>query len=128
MKFILKFILKHKIVAIIIIAAFALGCYFGYQKINAQDSAVSYTSAAVAKGMLISSISGTGQVSASNQVDIKPKVSGELVLLNVKNGQTVKQAELLAQIDARDAARKVSEAKTVLENAKLDLEDRKSVV
>ena len=123
MKFILKFILKHKIVAIIIIAAFALGGYFGYQKINAQDSAVSYTSAAVAKGMLISSISGTGQVSASNQVDIKPKVSGELVLLNVKNGQTVKQAELLAQIDARDAARKVSEAKTVLENAKLDLEE-----
>jgi len=73
--------------------------------------------------MLISSISGTGQVSASNQVEINPKVSGDLVSVNVKVGQTVKQGDLIAQIDARSAARSVADAKSSLENAKLELEE-----
>ncbi|PIR80636.1 hypothetical protein COU24_02950 [Candidatus Kuenenbacteria bacterium CG10_big_fil_rev_8_21_14_0_10_39_14] len=123
MKRILKFIAGHKIAVSTALVVLATAGYFGYQKVKPTANDVQYITQAVEKGMLISSISGSGQVSASNQVDIKPKVSGELVSLNIKNGQTVKQNKLLAQIDARDAARKVNEAKATLENAKLDLEE-----
>ncbi|OIO17946.1 hypothetical protein COT27_03585 [Candidatus Kuenenbacteria bacterium CG08_land_8_20_14_0_20_37_23] len=123
MKKLITFIWGHKIVSLIILAAIISSGYFGYQKINAKESTTTYTTATIEKGMLISSISGTGQVSASNQVEINPKVSGDLVSVNVKVGQTVKQGDLIAQIDARSAARSVADAKSSLENAKLELEE-----
>lgn len=123
MKKIIALIWGHKIVSLIVLAVIIGGGYFSYQKINAKESTTTYTTAVVEKGMLISSISGTGQVSASNQVEIKPKVSGDLVLINVKAGQTIKQGDLIAQIDSRSAARSVSDAKSSLENTKLELED-----
>ena len=52
--------------------------YFGYGKIFSNDGAVRYATAQVQNGTLIVSISGSGQVSASNQVDVKPKASGEI--------------------------------------------------
>lgn len=123
MKKIISLILGHKIIALMVLAVIIAGSYFGFKKLNVQDDSVSYTISAVEKGMLISSISGTGQVSASNTVDINPQVSGDIVLLNVKIGDNIKQGDLLAQIDARDAARKIGEAQASLENSKLDLEE-----
>jgi len=73
--------------------------------------------------MLISSISGTGQVSTSNQVDIKPKVSGDLTAVNVVAGQEVKKDDIIAKIDSRDALMSYNEAKASLENAKLELDE-----
>lgn len=70
---------------------------------------------AVKKGTLISSISGTGQVSASNQVDIKSKVSGDALFIGVLNGQEVKAGTLIAQVDARDALINLESAKISLE-------------
>jgi HlyD family secretion protein len=55
------------------------------------------------RGNLISSISGTGQVSGSSQLDVKSKVSGDVVAVGATTGQTVTAGQLLAQIDARDA-------------------------
>lgn len=118
----LKFILRHKIIAAIIIIALLGGGYWGYGKfIKGDATETRYVLATVEKGTLITSVSGSGQVSTLNQVEIKPKVSGQITLINIKNGQTVKEGDLFAQIDSRDAARKVSEAQSSLENAKLDL-------
>ena len=122
MKKLVTLIWGHKIVSLVVIAVM-IGSYFGYQKMNTQEGEVSYKTQAVEKGMLILSISGIGQVSASNQVDIKPKVLGDVVAVSVVGGQQVKGGDLIAQIDSRDAARKVSEAQASLENAKLDLEE-----
>ncbi len=117
-----KFFLRHKVLAISGILLIAAGGYFGYNQINSQESSVRYLTAATEKGMLISSISGAGQVSASNQVDIKPKVSGDIVLVDVKNGQGVKEEDLIARVDSRDAQKEVRDAKTALETAQLELE------
>ncbi len=122
MRKIIKFVLKHKIITIIIIAAIAVGSYFGYQEMTKSKNGVRYVLAAVEKGTLITSISGSGQVLASNQVDIKPKVSGDAVYLGVKNGQEVKVGTLLVQIDSRKAQKAVNDAVTSLETAKLELD------
>jgi len=120
---ILKSVINHKIITVIVLLAVIAGGYFGYKKINGQEAGVQYIIAVVEKGMLVSSVSGTGQVSALSQVEIKPKVSGDIVSANVKKGQGVKGGDLIAQIDSRDAARSVNEAKANLENAKLDLQE-----
>lgn len=86
---------------------------------------VRYATAQVQKGTLITSISGSGQVSVSNQVDIKSKVSGEVVYVGVKNGQEVKAGTLLVQIDSSSAQKTVRDAEISLESAKLSLEKLK---
>ena len=100
-----------------------VGGYFGYQGLAKDDNTIQYMTAAVEKGTLIVSISGSGQVSASDQVDIKPKVSGDVVYVGVKKGQEVKAGALLVQIDSRDAQKSVRDAQTSLETARLELEE-----
>ena len=122
-KKILKVVLQHKFILFLVIIIAGAGSYFGYTKFKGDDSGTRYVLAAVAKGILITSISGAGQVSASNQVDIKPKVSGDVVYVGVKNGQEVKTGALLVSLDSREAQQAVSDAQTSLETAKLELEE-----
>ena len=116
---------RHKITAIAAIIILAGGGYYGYQYFFTTAGAVRYVTAAAGKGTLIVSVSGSGQVSASNQVDIKSKVSGDAVFVGVKNGDTVKTGTLLAQLDARDAQKSVRDAEANLQSAKLSLEKLK---
>ncbi len=115
-------ILKRKFIAGISLALIITGGYFGYQAL-AKDNASStrYITAAASRGTLIVSLSESGQVSASEQVDIKPKVSGEVVDVKVKNNQEVENGALLAQVDSRDAQKAVDDAKTNLKTAQLEL-------
>ncbi len=96
-------------------------CYWMYSAISTEDTETRYVLGAVEKGTLISSISGTGQVSASTQVDLKPKASGDVVYVGVVSGQEVKAGTLIAQIDAREAQKSVRDAEVNLESAKLSL-------
>lgn len=121
-----KQIFRKKLLAGISLVLIATGGYFGYQGLNKDDGATRYVTAAVEKGTLIISLSGSGQVSASDQVDIKPKVSGELTALYVIKDQEVRTGQLLAAIDAGDAQRAVNEAEISLESAKIDLEEVQS--
>lgn len=121
----MKQIIKHKFIAGIILLALIAGGYWGYTKIFGVDAAARYVSARVQKGALIVSISGSGQVSASNQMDIKPKVSGDVAYVGVKNGQEIKAGALIAQLDATDAQKAVRDAETNLESVKLTLEKLK---
>lgn len=96
-------------------------CYWMYSAISTEDTETRYVLGAVEKGTLISSISGTGQVSASTQVDLKPKASGDVVYVGVVSGQEVKAGTLIAQIDAREAQKSVRDAEVNLQSAKLSL-------
>jgi HlyD family secretion protein len=86
---------------------------------------VKYVTANVQKGDVIASISGTGQVSSSNQIDLKPKVSGDVTYINVLSGQRVKAGTLIVALNARDASKAVRDAEINLESAKLALEKLK---
>jgi HlyD family secretion protein len=123
-KFFLKIksvIIAHKIISVLIIAAIAYIGYWGYGKFNGSSAETRYVLAAVQKGTLITSVSGSGQISASDQVDIKSKASGDVIFVGVKNGQIVKTGTLLAQLDSSDAQKKVRDARSNLENAQLSL-------
>ena len=120
---IIKFVLGHKFIAAIIVLTLIFGGYFGYKAIFAKKGTTSYVTAAVEKGTLIVSVSGSGQVSASDQVDIKAKTSGDVVYLGIQNGQEVKSGTLLAQVDTTIAQRAVQDAEVSLETAQVQLEE-----
>lgn len=95
--------------------------YFGFFAPKSGDGTISYALAAVSKGTIIVNVSGTGQADTKQQTDIKPKVSGELISLNIKNGQEVKAGTVIGQIDSTTAQRTVRDATINLENAKISL-------
>lgn len=116
-------LVAHKIITTIVVIVIAGLGYYGYHKISPTTVSPRYVLAAVERGTLISSLSGTGQISASDQVDIKPEVSGDITAVYVAAGQKVKAGDLIAKIDSTDAYKSVRDAKTALETAELDLEE-----
>ncbi|MFA6397605.1 MAG: HlyD family efflux transporter periplasmic adaptor subunit [Candidatus Paceibacterota bacterium] len=115
-----KFIVKHKIISIIILIVVVGGLYFIF-KGNREDQ-TRYIVSNVKKGTIIASVSGTGQVSVENQISLKSKVGGDVLSINVKNGQEVKAGDLVIQLNSKDARKTVRDAELSLKTALLDLE------
>jgi HlyD family secretion protein len=124
---ILKLIPQHKFIAGIIVLAIIFGGYFGFKAIFNKNGIVHYVFGQVQKGTLIVSISGSGQVLALNQVDIKPKVSGDVVYVGAKNGQQVRTGALLVQLDVTDAQKTVRDAEINLQREQLSLDKMKGI-
>lgn len=96
--------------------------YWAYGKWGKSSLVTKYVTATVERGALISSISGTGQVSAANQIDISSKVAGDVLSVgNIVVGQEVKAGTLLFQTNAHDALKTVRDAQVNLDSAKLSL-------
>ncbi len=112
-------IITHKITSVIFFIVLALFGYWGYQKLTSTAGEIRYVTAAVEKGTVVASITGTGQVSASSQIDLKSKAAGDITYIGVVNGQTVKAGTLIAQLDTRDAQKTVRDAEVNLESAQL---------
>jgi HlyD family secretion protein len=112
---------KHKIISTVILIVIILVGYFGYHKLTSTSGDTRYITAKVSKGTIIASVSGTGQVSDVNQVDLKPKASGDVVYIGVQNGQKVGAGALLVQLDTKDAQKTVRDAQTNLDSANLSL-------
>jgi HlyD family secretion protein len=121
-KKLLNTIRQHKIITGIIVVLIAGGGYFGYGQLNKSTAQASYVLATVQKGTIVVSVSGSGQVSASNQVDLKPKASADLTYVGVTNGQQIKAGTLIAQLNSQDAQKTIRDAQANLDTAKLSLE------
>ena len=93
--------------------------YWGYGKLASTGTASSYIMAVVHKGTIVTSVTGSGQVSVSNQVDIKPKVSAEITHINVKAGDVVKAGYALMTMDSTNARIAVTNAEQALVTSRL---------
>ncbi len=113
---------KHKIISGIIILALIGGGYYWYQSANNSTGKVSYVTSPVVKGTIVTSVSGSGQVSTSDQVDLKSKVSENVVYVGVVNGQRVGAGTLLMEFDTADAEKSVRDAQISLESSQLSLQ------
>jgi len=117
-----SYIVAHKIISLVILVVILFLGSWVYGKITSTSGDSRYITAKVRKGDIIASVSGTGQISASSQLDLKPKVSGDIVYIGAVNGQKVAAWTLIAEIDPTDARKSVRDAEANLESAKLSLE------
>lgn len=128
MKNIYKYLLKHKTIIALLIIILGGGGYYFYSSKNKTVEAARYVLGKIEKGAVIATVSGSGQVSASNQVEIQAKASGDIINLNIKTGQEVMAGALLAQINAKNEYQNIRDAEANLESAKLSLEKLKKPV
>lgn len=66
--------------------------------ISAQNTKPTYKTSKVSKGNIISTISASGSITSGNNTSIYTSASGEVTAVFVKNGDTVKQGQKIAQI------------------------------
>ncbi len=94
-------------------AVIGLGIY----ALKPSTQATQYVTAPVEKGTITSYVTGTGQVSPSNQLDLKSQTSGTVVAVDVKAGQYVKDGQTLVVLDQKSALASIAQAKAGLESA-----------
>lgn len=120
-----QWILKHRLISLAILAALAVAGYFIYRNFFGSAETVSYIESEAETGTIVSTISGTGQVSASNQVNLTAKVSSKVTSVGVVSGQAVKAGTVIASFDATDAYKTVRDAEMSLESAQLSMDKLK---
>lgn len=117
-----KYAVAHKFVSVIVALVIIGGGWWAYGHVTAASAETRYVLGTVEKGTVIASVSASGQVSTTNQVDIKPKASGDVTWVGVKAGDTVRAGAALAQIDNTDAKQAIADAEQSLIQAKLQLQ------
>ncbi|HEU0050874.1 MAG TPA: biotin/lipoyl-binding protein, partial [Patescibacteria group bacterium] len=115
-----KPIAKHKIIAsLLVIAAVGYSVYAGTKPTNADTQ---YILTSVKKGTIVASVSGSGEVAATNQLDLVPQGSGTIVSIKVKAGDQVKQGQVIAVLDQKNAFVSLKQAQASVDSAKANLE------
>ncbi len=118
-----------KPVLILVLAALAGGgWYFFGDKLGkpaVKETVGDKAVARVEKRDIESSIDVSGDVTPAFQLDVKPEVGGKLKAMHVVAGQTVKEGDLLVEIDDRDLLTEKDSALTEIEGAKLSMEKAK---
>lgn len=115
---------------ILIVGGIAAGAaiFFFYRQEGA-GSVTQYTTEPVQTGSILVSVSGSGNISLKESVDVTTEVSGEVTEVLIKEGDTVNEGDLLLRIENQDldislnnAWIAYNQAKETLERKKLDAE------
>src|SRR5689334_7253562 len=104
-------VLAHKIWTGIILVVVLWGGYSAYASFAGGAKATSYVLGTVDKGTVVATVSGSGQVSAVNDIELSPKTSGTLVSVAVKAGDTVAKGALIAAVDPGTSGFELQSAK-----------------
>lgn len=112
----------HKVLSGVVAIVVLTGGYWLYGMLNPASTQTSYVLGTVTKGTIVSSVSGSGQVSTSNQLDLKPKASGDVIWVSSQAGDVVRAGQALAQLDNTTAKQAVADAEQALIQAKLQFQ------
>jgi HlyD family secretion protein len=102
-------VLAHKAVSALVAITLIIGTYATVHASSA-TAATSYVLGAVSKGTVVETVSGSGQVAASNTVEVVAKAAGTITGVQVKVGQEVRVGQQLASIDPGDAGLQLRQA------------------
>lgn len=111
-----SYIKAHKIVVGILLLVAIAGGYLAYRDKGAAAS-VRYVTQTAQVQTLTSTVSASGSVAASDQVDIKPSSTATVTGVDVKLGQQVSTGQTLLTLDETTASQQLNQAKASLQSA-----------
>jgi len=114
----IKGIAKKKSVLGFFAVALVAGTVYETQ-FNQAEAETRYILTSVTRGTLINTISASGQVSGLNQVEVKPKVSGDVVKILVEPGEEVTEGTPILEIDRSSALKTVRDASRAIADSQL---------
>ncbi|MFA5129649.1 MAG: HlyD family efflux transporter periplasmic adaptor subunit [Patescibacteria group bacterium] len=118
----LRMFMKRKKTAITIVILIGAGIgWYAYAKNSVGSGENTYVLAAATKGSVIVTVTGSGQVSGENQLNVVPKVSSTLQKYLVNQGDRVTAGTAIARLDPTDGNRSVRDAAQGVQNARLSV-------
>ena len=105
------------IVGVLVLAAIAGGAWFFFKP---QDK-TAYITEPVKRDTISQTVSATGEIMASQMVDVGAQASGQIKKLHVKLGQVVKKGDLIAEIDSTTQVNTLNTNKAKLETYQAQL-------
>jgi multidrug efflux pump subunit AcrA (membrane-fusion protein) len=93
------YVRSHKWLSGIVLIVIVVVAYFGLKAMFSTSGDPSYVTTTATTGSVVSSVTGTGQVSTSNQLELTPQASGNVVYIGVTDGETVTAGTLIAELD-----------------------------
>ena len=105
---------------VVIVVALAAGLLLSRAG-SSGASTQSLATATVTRGDVVASVSGSGSVAAVQSLDLNFRASGAVTQVFVKEGDSVKAGQALAQLDARDLELQVASAQAALDSARTKL-------
>jgi len=116
-------ILKSKKFYFTLIAVVVIG-YFVYPRIFKKEN-TGYILGEVQRGDLEIKVSGTGEVVPIEEINVKSKVGGEIIFLNVKEGDNVYKGQILAKIDSKNLEKSIKDQEILIKNSELAIDSAK---
>ena len=115
----LYFCKTHKKTSVLIILILIGGAIWASVAFSSGEVETKYVLSSVEKGNIITTLEGTGQVSAIGQIDVSPETTGKVVYIPASNGKKVKKGDLLVQLDSTDAVKAVRDAEANYKSAEI---------
>ncbi len=118
---------NHKILTVVVFLILAGAAYYFlfYKNGNEEEAGQMKTQTEeVTKGNIEISVSGSGQIEAKSQVDLKPVVAGDAIEVQkvyVENDQEVKKNQIIALLDSEDAQKSIRDAEISLRAAQIKM-------
>ena len=115
---------KSKILIILLILG--VGGYFVYDKFfNIKDEKVEFITKKAKKGSFSKKVDATGEIFATELIDVGAQVSGQIKKLYIKLGDQVKKGDMIASIDSSTQQNSIDNKEAQLAIYKAQLESAK---
>jgi len=109
----------HKVITVVVIAIVVGGGWFMYAKATSSSGETKYVLGTASTSTIIAVVSESGQISSSDSVDIKPKVTGTITWVGATAGEKVRAGQALMSIDDTTARQQYNDDKNSLAAAEL---------
>jgi multidrug efflux pump subunit AcrA (membrane-fusion protein) len=113
---------NKKRLAVVVVIILIAG-YFIYKHFNTASAQTTYVLGTATDQTIITSVSGTGQVSQDRDVNITPPTSGTLTAVDVTQGQAVKTGQTIAIVDETNNTIALNQAKAGLASAQANYDE-----
>ena len=116
------YIVNHKKISILIAIIILIAGYYTYKNLTNTNGDTTYMMGTAQKDTVVASITESGQVETNHQLEIKPKVSANVIYVAKASGNFVNQGDLIAKLDTTDAEKSVRDAQASLTSAQISLQ------
>ena len=111
----------------ILLAAIA-GTYLWYQNSQSAANAVTYETRAAQRADLTVSVTATGTIQPTTQIDVSSEMSGVVRVVKVDNNSLIKKGDVLAELDSERFNAQLKSLQASVESAKAKLVDTEATL
>lgn len=111
-----------------LIVALIAGGAFWYRQSTATSAATTYQTEQIERGRLVVTVTATGTIEPTTQVDVSSEMSGVVRSVNVDNNSLIKKGDVLAQLDVERLEAQLGRARATLEASEARLTDAQATV